>query len=105
MGQSIFFRTDIFILYNFLYFQKISSTYWTTYRYSCDKCANEDPAGLQQNLHICSGQKTSIRGFLMLLIPLNHKRRVFIFLQDYVKTDLRRMYSNEWQIKFIKLID
>lgn len=52
MGQSIFFRTDIFILYNFLYFQKISSTYWTTYRYSCDKCANEDPAGLQQNLHL-----------------------------------------------------
>lgn len=53
MGQSIFFRTDIFILYNFLYFQKISSTYWTTYRYSCDwstdKCANEDPAGLQQH--------------------------------------------------------
>lgn len=40
MGQSIFFRTDIFILYNFLYFQKISSTYWTTYRYSCDKCGS-----------------------------------------------------------------
>lgn len=41
----------------------------------------------------------------MLLIPLNHKRRVFIFLQDYVKTDLRKMYSNEWEITFIKLID
>lgn len=49
----------------------------------------------------------------MLLIPLNHKRRVFysisvtfhIFLQDYVKTDLRKMYNNEWEIKFIKLTD
>lgn len=40
----------------------------------------------------------------MLLIPLNHKRRVFIFLQDYVKTDLK-MYNNEWEIKFIKLLD